>query len=40
MDVILRIRDELRLPIVYVTHNPEEAERLATRKIELTPSPR
>lgn len=40
MDVILRVRDELRLPIVYVTHNPEEAERLATRKIELTPSPR
>ena len=40
MDVILRIRDELRLPIVYVTHNPAEADRLATRKIELMPSSR
>lgn len=38
MDVVLRIRDELRLPIIYVTHNPDEANRLATRKIELTPS--
>lgn len=38
MDVIVRIRDELGLPIVYVTHNPAEAERLATRKIEITPS--
>lgn len=36
--VILRIRDEFRLPIVYVTHNPAEADRVATRKIELTPS--
>jgi molybdate transport system ATP-binding protein len=40
MDVILRIRDELGLPIVYVTHNPAEADRLATRKIELMPSSR
>ncbi|WP_097093565.1 ATP-binding cassette domain-containing protein [Novosphingobium sp. Chol11] len=40
MDVILRIRDELVLPIVYVTHNPAEADRLATRKIELMPSSR
>ena len=38
MDVVLRIRDEIRLPIIYVTHNPDEADRLATRKIELTPS--
>lgn len=38
MDVILRIRDELGLPIVYVTHNPAEAEQLATRMIEVTPS--
>ncbi len=38
MDVILRIRDELRLPIIYVTHNPAEADRLATQKIELMPS--
>ncbi|CAD7340086.1 ATP-binding cassette domain-containing protein [Sphingomonadales bacterium 56] len=40
MDVILRIRDELALPIVYVTHNAVEADRLATRKIELMPSSR
>ena len=38
MDVILRIRDELGLPIVYVTHNPAEADQLATRVIEVTPS--
>lgn len=40
MDVILRIRDELHLPIVYVTHNPVEADRLATRMVELMPSSR
>ncbi|CAN5457264.1 hypothetical protein BH10PSE12_BH10PSE12_29940 [soil metagenome] len=36
MQVIERIRDELRLPILYVTHDPTEADRLATRKISIT----
>jgi molybdate transport system ATP-binding protein len=38
IDVILRIRDELGLPIVYVTHNPAEADRLATHRVEISPS--
>lgn len=38
MTVIERIRDELKLPIVYVTHDPAEAERLATRRILLHPA--
>jgi molybdate transport system ATP-binding protein len=33
MRVIERIRDELRLPILYVTHDRAEADRLATRQI-------
>lgn len=36
MDVIVRIRDELKLPILYVTHDPREADRLATHQIEIT----
>lgn len=40
IDVILRIRDELALPMLYVTHDPVEAERLATRRVEITPSSR
>jgi molybdate transport system ATP-binding protein len=35
MIVIERIRDELRLPILYVTHDPAEAERLGTQRIEI-----
>lgn len=31
MDAILRVRDEVRLPILMVTHDPDEAERLGTR---------
>jgi molybdate transport system ATP-binding protein len=38
MTVIERIRDELKLPILYVTHDPAEAERLATRRILLHPA--
>lgn len=38
IDVILRIRDDLALPIVYVTHNPAEADRLATHRVEISPS--
>lgn len=38
IDVILRVRDELGLPIVYVTHNPAEADRLATHRVEISPS--
>ena len=38
IDVILRIRDELALPILYVTHDPGEADRLATQRVEITPS--
>jgi molybdate transport system ATP-binding protein len=33
--VIERIRDQLRIPIVYVTHDRQEAERLATTIVEL-----
>lgn len=33
MTVIEGIRDELRLPILYVTHDVAEAERLATQRI-------
>lgn len=36
MEVIIRIRDELKLPILYVTHDPREAERLATSHVEIT----
>jgi len=38
IDVILRIRDDLRLPMLYVTHDPAEAERLASRRVEIMPS--
>lgn len=33
--VIERLRDELRLPILYVTHDPAEAARLATRIVPI-----
>jgi molybdate transport system ATP-binding protein len=36
MRTIERIRDTLRLPILYVTHDPAEADRLATTKIAIT----
>ncbi|QUT04790.1 ATP-binding cassette domain-containing protein [Sphingobium phenoxybenzoativorans] len=35
MTVIERIRDELHLPILYVTHDPAEAERLGAQRIEI-----
>ncbi|WP_156680248.1 molybdenum ABC transporter ATP-binding protein [Sphingomonas profundi] len=35
MRVIERIRDELRLPILYVTHDAAEVERLAARIVRL-----
>lgn len=35
MLVIERIRDELRIPILYVTHDRSEAQRLATNVVEL-----
>ena len=35
MAVVERIRDELRLPILYVTHVPAEAERLATQRVSI-----
>jgi len=37
MGVIERVRDELKLPILYVTHDREEAARLATDRIEVRP---
>ena len=37
MRVIERIRDELRLPILYVTHDAGEVERLATRVVAIEP---
>lgn len=33
LSVIERIRDELRLPIIYVTHDANEADRLATQTV-------
>jgi molybdate transport system ATP-binding protein len=35
MRVIERIRDELKLPILYVSHDRAEVERLATRIVEI-----
>lgn len=35
MQVIERIRDELKLPILYVSHDRNEVERLATRVVEM-----
>ena len=35
MTAIERIRDELRLPILYVTHDAAEADRLATHRIAI-----
>jgi len=35
MTVIVRIRDELGLPILYVTHDMREADRLATHRFEV-----
>lgn len=33
MTVIERIRDELRLPILYVSHDPAEVDRLASQRV-------
>lgn len=38
IDVILRVRDELKLPMLYVTHDPVEADRLGNRRVDMTPS--
>lgn len=35
MAAIERLRDQLRIPILYVTHDPDEAERLATRIVRM-----
>ena len=35
MRVIERIRDEMKLPIIYVTHDRAEIDRLATSVVEL-----
>ena len=35
LDVLLRIRDELRVPIVYVAHSPDEVARIADRVLVL-----
>ncbi|MDF0541049.1 ATP-binding cassette domain-containing protein [Sphingobium sp. H39-3-25] len=39
MAMILRIRDELALPILYVTHDPAEADRLANDRVEISRRP-
>jgi molybdate transport system ATP-binding protein len=36
MAVIERIRDELRLPILYVTHEAAEVERLAGERVAIS----
>ena len=33
--VIVHVRDVLRLPILMVTHDPEEAERIGTRVVRM-----
>jgi molybdate transport system ATP-binding protein len=33
LDALLRIRDELRVPLVYVAHSPEEVVRIADRVV-------
>lgn len=38
MRVIERIRDELRLPILYVSHDRGEVQRLASQIVELAPA--
>ena len=35
MRLIERLRDELRLPILYVTHDEREVDRLADARIEI-----
>lgn len=35
IDAILRIRDELKLPMLYVTHDPAEAERLGNQLVTI-----
>lgn len=35
LDLVARLRDELALPILYVTHEPAEIERLAAHRIDL-----
>jgi molybdate transport system ATP-binding protein len=35
MRIIERVRDEVRLPMLIVTHDPQEAERLGTQVVEL-----
>ncbi len=34
--LIERIRDELRVPMLYVTHDADEARRLGTQRVEMT----
>lgn len=36
LELIERIRDELRVPMLYVTHDLDEAARLGTQRVELT----
>lgn len=38
LGVIERIRDELKLPILYVSHDRSEVDRLASRIVELAPA--
>jgi molybdate transport system ATP-binding protein len=38
MTVIERVRDDLGLPILYVTHDAAEADRLATQRVSVEPA--
>jgi molybdate transport system ATP-binding protein len=40
LKTIERIRDQFRLPILYVSHNPEEVRRITAEVVRLGPSPR
>jgi molybdate transport system ATP-binding protein len=35
LDALLKIRDELRVPLIYVAHSPEEVRRIADRVVVL-----
>ena len=35
LDALLRVRDELKVPLVYVAHSPEEVRRIADRVVVL-----
>ena len=35
LNLIIKIRDEVKIPILYVTHNQSEADLIATNKVSI-----